>query len=144
MAKPKTDAAPKTATAKKGIAASDLQRVVQDIIRHKANASENSGLAGAATKNACERYNLDKKALGLVTGLVKAKDQGKATATLRGILEMSLKLGLFDQIDAFDDMRLIVEEIAVKLNGNGPAEAPKAEGGDKPAEPPADGLGAVH
>ncbi len=145
MAKTKTDAAAKPAAPKKGVAASDLQRVVTDIIRHKANASENSGLAGQATKNACERYNLDKKALGLVTGLVKADDQGKAIGTLRGVIDYADKLGLFDQMDAFDDLIPTMEAIIDRVRGSETSAAgPKADDGGEPKAPPSEGLGALH
>ncbi len=129
---------PEEAAASRGIAPSDLKRVVTDIIRHKANASENSGLAGQATKAACERYNLDKKALGLVTGLVKAEDQGKAIATLRGVIEYSDKLGMFDQVDAFDDLIPTMRRIVERAENAAPADAASAG-----ATAPTEGIGAA-
>jgi len=115
-----------------GVAPSDLKRVVKDIIRHKNNASENSGLAGQATKQACDQYGLDKKALGLVVSLSKQNDVGKAQSTLRGVVEYADKLGLFDQIDAFDDLIPTMERIVdrarnTRPDGGAPASAPEME-----------------
>lgn len=100
------------AAAPKGIAEKDLKRVVKDIIRHKQNASENAGLAGKATSQAVEQYSLDPKALGIVVGLVKKNDLAKAMGTLRSIVDYADKAGLFDQIDAFDDVHEIFERIS--------------------------------
>lgn len=103
---------PEGAAAPKGVAANELKRVVKDILRHKQNASENAGLAGQATAQAVDQYGLDRKALTLVVGLSKA-EPSKAQGTLRAIVDYADKLGMFDQIDAFDDlipaMRRIIE-----------------------------------
>jgi len=104
-----------------GVAPSDLKRVVADIIRHKNNASENSGLAGQATKQACDQYGLDKKALGLVVSLSKQNDVGKAQSTLRGVVDYADKLGLFDQMDAFDDLIPAMERIIERAKNARPA-----------------------
>jgi len=94
---------PAEASKPRGIAATDLKRVVKEINRHKEQASENAGLAGQSTKNAVEQYGLDRKALGVVVGLSK-KEPAQQQATLRGVIDYADKLGMFDSIDMFDDL----------------------------------------
>ncbi|WP_336801761.1 hypothetical protein [Kaistia sp. MMO-174] len=101
---------PADAATVRGVAASDLKRVVKDINRHKENASENSGLAGQATKQAIEQYGLDRKALTFVVGLSR-NETAKQQGTLRGVLDYADKLGMFDWIDMFDDMIPTLERI---------------------------------
>lgn len=96
-----------------GISAADLKRVVTGITRHKEAASENSGLAGQATKDAIERYNLDRKALSTVVSLSK-KETAQAQATLRGLIDYADKLGMFDGIDLFDDLIPTLERIVTR------------------------------
>ena len=123
-----------------GVAPNDLKRVVKDILRHKANASENSGLAGQATKQACEQYSLDKKALGLVVGLSKQNDVAKAQSTLRAIVDYADKLGMFDQVDFYDDLIPTMERIIERAKNTRPAAG--APGGED-ERAPAEGLGAA-
>ena len=94
---------PAEASKPRGIAATDLKRVVKENNRHKEQASENAGLAGQSTKNAVEQYGLDRKALGVVVGLSK-KEPAQQQATLRGVIDYADKLGMFDSIDMFDDL----------------------------------------
>ncbi len=95
-----------------GVSADDLKRVVADITKHKERASENNGLAGQSTKNAIDRYGLDRAALGVIMKLGRS-EISKQQCTLRAIIDYADKMGMFDQIDAFDDMiptlRQIVE-----------------------------------
>lgn len=107
MAKPMK---PADAQKARGVAASDLKRVVKDINRHRENASENAGLAGQATKQAIEQYNLDRPALSAVVRLTRA-EPSKQQATLRGIIDYADKLGMFDSIDMFDDLIPTLEGI---------------------------------
>ena len=114
----------------RGIDAKDLRRVVKDILRHKNNASENSGLAGQAVAQAVEQYSLDRKALMTVVGLAK-KEPAEAQGTLRNILDLADKYGLFDQVDAFDDLLPILERILERCKNVRPshgAPSGKADG----------------
>lgn len=94
----------------RGVSAADLKRVVRDINKHRENASENAGLAGQATKQAIEQYNLDRPALTAVVRLSRA-EPSKQQATLRGIIDYADKLGMFNQLDAFDDLIPAMERI---------------------------------
>lgn len=100
--------APSTAPA--GVSAEDIKRVVDDINRHKENASENAGLAGKATQQACDRYNLDKTALTF-SARMKRMETAKRQGIMRGSLDYWDKLGFFDEIDAFDDLIPAMERI---------------------------------
>lgn len=124
-----------SAKAVKGVAAADLKRVVKDILKHKNNASENAGLAGSTTKQAVEQYSLDRKALGLVVGLSKI-EPAKAQSSLRAIVDYSDKLGLFDQVDAFDDLIPAMERIIERAKNVRPAGGP-------PGGPKDDALGSL-
>lgn len=132
--KMKADEARKTG----GISAVDLKRVVTGINRHKEAASENSGLAGQATKDAIERYGLDRKALTTVAGLAK-KDIAQAQGTLRGMIDYADKLGMFDGVDMFDDLIPTLERIIARAR-----EKEKAPAASKSASVVTDMLGATH
>lgn len=102
----------------------DLERVVRDINRHKENASEHSGLAGKATQNAAELYNLDKTALTFVSRL-KRKDPSQSMATLCAVIHYAETLGLLDQVDMFNDAIAAMEEVILRARQghNGPESA---------------------
>ncbi len=117
---------PADAAASRGVAAVDLKRVVKDINRHRENASENAGLAGQATKQAIEQYNLDRPALSAIVRLSRA-EPSKQQSTLRGIIEYADKLGMFDSIDLFDDLTPTLEGIV--------ARARESEGAGGKADP---------
>lgn len=117
---------PGEAAKPRGVAAVDLKRVIRDINRHRENASENAGLAGQATKQAIEQYNLDRPALTAVVRLSRA-EQTKQQATLRGIIDYADKLGMFDAIDMFDDLIPTLERIV--------ARAKESEGKKGAADP---------
>lgn len=123
-----------------GIAATDLKRVVKDILRHKAAASDNSGLAGQATKQAIEQYSLDRKALSTVVSLSK-QEPAQAQGTLRAMLDYSDKLGLFDAVDAFDDLIPIMERIVQRAKNVSPPHG-KPSGKDNPIDSMLKGVAA--
>lgn len=104
----------------KGVSATDLRRVIKDFNRHKENASENSGLAGQAIKQAVDQYGLDRKALTLVAGLAK-KEPDKAQGTIRAFMDYADKAGLLDQMDAFDDLIPTLERIVERAKNVRPA-----------------------
>lgn len=91
----------------------DLKRAVGEILRQKESAAEYVGLAGQATKQAIERLNLDRKALGVIVALKKADDE-KRQATLRSIIQYADAMGFFDQMDAFGDLSELMGEIAAR------------------------------
>lgn len=115
------------ADATSNISKDELERVVRDINRHKENASEHSGLAGKATQNACELYNLDKAALSFVTRL-KRKDPFQAQATLCALIYYAETLGLLDQVDMFNDAVAAMEEVILRArNGHNGGESAGAK-----------------
>lgn len=114
---------PAEATKPRGVAEVDLKRVVRDINRHRENASENAGLAGQATKQAIEQYNLDRPALGAIVRLSRA-EQTKQQATLRGIVDYADKLGMFDAIDMFDDLIPTLKRIVARAEASAGKKAP--------------------
>lgn len=87
----------------RGVSPGDLKRVINDINRHRENASENSGLAGQAVKQGVEQYSLDRPALMTIVRLSRA-EAAKQQSTLRAIVEYAEKMGMFDQIDMFSDL----------------------------------------
>lgn len=106
-----------SSAAVRGIVADDLKRVVKDINKHREKSAENAGLAGQATKQAIELYNLDRAALGAVVRLTRT-EPSKAQSTLRGIIEYADKLGMFDHIDMFDDLIPTLEGIVLKARSS--------------------------
>lgn len=115
-----------TAKPKTGLDRSALKRAVSEINKAKEKAAEYGGSAGAATKNACETYNLDKKALTFVCGLAR-KEPAQQLQTLSAIVTYAEALGMFAHMDMFNDaaaaMKAILDEATA---GQGPAKAPGA------------------
>ena len=97
-----------------GIKASVLQKIVTSIKADKAKASEFNGSAGQTTKKALADHGLDRKAFQFVLGLEKQESQNQQ-ATLRGVIEYAHKMGMFDEVDAFDDIVTRMAEIAAEV-----------------------------
>lgn len=97
-----------------GVNASALQEIVKSIQTDKAKASEFNGSAGQTTKKALADHGLDRKAFQFVLGLEKQEAQNQQ-ATLRGVIEYAHKMGMFDEVDAFDDMATRMAEIAAEV-----------------------------
>jgi uncharacterized protein (UPF0335 family) len=102
-------------TAKSGSGRLDrqaLKRCIADINKHKEKAAEYIGQAGQATKNAVESHNFDKKALTFVAGLAR-KEADQQLATLGAIITYAEAMGMFDQMDMFNDainaMKAVIE-----------------------------------
>lgn len=89
-------------TKKTALNVSALKSAIKDINRHKESASEASGRAGNATKNACETYNFNKKALTLVAGLAK-KEPAQQLEVLGAVVSYAAAMGMFDGSDMFND-----------------------------------------
>lgn len=98
------------------ITKADLRRVVDEIKRQKELASEYAGNAASSTKNACERYGLEKTALTFVRRL-DAMEETKRSAVIRNLIDYADKLGHLDQFDAFDDLIGIMEAIVERARG---------------------------
>jgi hypothetical protein len=104
-------AKPADAVRAQGVNEGDLKKVIQEVLHQKELASEYNGRAGSYTKDAVERYGLDRRALAVSVALTKA-DEKKRAATVRACLDYWQKLGFFDQMDAFDDLVGTMEKIA--------------------------------
>ena len=112
--------------APKGVAAADLKRVVKDINRHRERATENAGLAGQAAKVAIEQYSLDRGALTKVAALSK-KEPATAQAFIRAFMDYADKLGLLDQVDAFDDLLPTLKRIVERAENIRPPHGAPAD-----------------
>ena len=101
-----------------GISKADLAKLVEKIEGQKAKASEYNGTAGQLTSDAVENKGVNKKALSFVIQLRKKEDNDRQ-AILRGVIDYAHKLGMFDSVDAFDDLVARLEEIAAEVRARG-------------------------
>ena len=128
---PKPDA--KAAAAKDdGIGQRALKKLLADVQREKAKASEHNSAAGDCIKTAVKKHGLEKKGLAFVMGLDKM-EVTKRQGALRGVIEYAHKMGHFDGVDAFDDMaerlKTISEEVmARRHNQDGTEKADNVVG----------------
>jgi len=126
----KKSTAPASAAKDDGIAQAALKKLVKDVAREKAKASEHNGNAGQHIKKAIEKHGLEKKGLAFVLGLEKMEET-KRQGALRGVIEYAHKLGMFDEVDAFDDMgerfKGISEEIFARRHNQDDGNGKKAD-----------------
>lgn len=105
-----------------GLDKAALKRCVGDINKHKEKAAEYVGLSGKATSNAVETYGFDKKALTFVANLSR-KEISQQQATLGAIITYAEALGMFDQMDMFNDaigaMKAVIEKAEAAMPGAG-------------------------
>lgn len=99
-----------------GLTPSALAVVLSQIRQAKAEASEASGEAGAASKAACERYHIEAKALNWVTWLSN-QEADRRISVLRSFAKLAEKAGFFDQRDLFDDTGAQFDKFAELTNG---------------------------
>lgn len=98
-----------------GLTPSALAEVLSQIRLAKAEASEASGEAGAASKAACERYHIEPKALNWVTWLSN-QETDRRSSVLRSFARLAEKAGFFDQRDLFDDVGAQFDKFAELTN----------------------------
>lgn len=115
----------KASEAKTGLNKDALKRCVSDINRHKEKAAEYVGLAGKATSNAVETYNFDKKALTFCAQLMR-KEPEQQLATLGAIITYAEALGMFSQMDMFNDAIGAMRAVIANAEREQPAPAPGA------------------
>ena len=101
---------------KRAFDAAECCRVVTEFQRQRKNASEYAGSAGGVMKAGCEKLGIERRALSLAATL-HGKEPGKRAAFLRDFLRAAHGLGHFDQIDAFDDLLALLEQIAAECRG---------------------------
>jgi hypothetical protein len=97
-----------------GISAEDLKRVIGEAIQQKQSASEYAGMHGKVVANAVETYGIDKTAFTLSRRLSEM-EEGRRAVVVRSCLDYWYKLGMFDQIDAFDDVTDTLRAILAEL-----------------------------
>lgn len=97
-----------------GVGAKDLKKTISSIQADKAKASEFNGAAGKTQQQFMKKHGLDRTAFNLVVKLDKQEPQHQQT-TLRGIIEYAHKMGMFDEVDAFDDMATRMAEISAEI-----------------------------
>lgn len=126
----------------KTIPQAELRKLIREATAAKAAASEASGEHGSIVKNACERFNIEKKAFSFIRGL-NEMESPKRLAVFRQIIDFGGKLGHFDQIDAFDDIVPMLEQLLSDLKAKQPKAAkddtPRGSAKKKESEPPTGG-----
>lgn len=99
-----------------------LKRCIAEINKQKEKAAEYVGLAGKATSNAVETYNFDKKALTFCAQLMR-KEPEQQLATLGSIITYAEALGMFAQMDLFNDAIGAMREVIKNAETGVPAGA---------------------
>lgn len=97
-----------------GVPKAKLKSAISSIQADKSKASEYNGSAGKTQQQFMKEHGLDRTAFNLVLKLDKAEPQNQQ-ATLRGVIEYAHKMGMFDEIDAFDDIVTRMKEIAAEV-----------------------------
>lgn len=110
-------------TKKTALNVTALKSAIKDINKHKETASEAAGRAGNATKNACETYNFNKKALTMVAGLAK-KEPAQQLETLGAIVSYAAAMGMFDGSDMFNDHIGAMQAVVEAATAGKPLAAP--------------------
>lgn len=116
----------KAETGTKKLDKAALKRCVADINKQKEKAAEYVGLAGKATSNAVETYNFDKKALTFCAQLMR-KEPEQQLQTLGAIITYAEALGMFAQMDMFNDAIGAMREVIANAEGGKVAPAPGAK-----------------
>ena len=115
-----------TGKPKAGLDKAALRRCVQEINKAKEKAAEYTGSAGKATATAVETYGFDKKALTFCAQLAR-KEPDQQLATLSGIITYAAALGMFAQMDMFNDaVSAMKDVVAAAEAATGPTSAPGA------------------
>lgn len=107
-----------------GIDASDLNRFVSEFERQSGLASEYSSNAGQYARTQIERLGLDGAAWQRIKSL-KKKSPDRRMSILAQELDCALKLGIFDQLDAFHPLVPVLREILDHIESND--NRPKAD-----------------
>lgn len=97
---------------------------VAEANRQRENAAEYVGMHGQVVRNGIDRFGLDRNALTVARRLQKLQEKGPSTLT--AILKYADFLGLFDQVDAFDDVADELRGIVERINTRRPNDKPPA------------------
>jgi hypothetical protein len=130
----------KDAEGRKSISAEELHRVLKEAIKHKKAAAEENGSHGNVIAKAVERFGLERKSLTWTRQLTEM-DDGKRQGIIRQAFDLWNKMEFFDQIDAFDDLIPLMEEIVAEAKKRQAAKPkPAADGKPKGSAPPTEGA----
>lgn len=88
----------------------DFQRIMKEMTRQGQNVSEYQGQLGQYVKNQVEHYGLNRAALTTVRRTDKM-EPAKALETIRATIQYWYLNGDFDQLDAFDDITILLRRI---------------------------------
>jgi hypothetical protein len=97
------------------LTAKAMKKVVSDIQANKSKASEFNGAAGKAQQQFMKKHDLDRKAFNFVVGLDKQEPVNQQ-ASLRGVIKYAHLMGMFDEVDMYDDMVPVLEQIIEEVN----------------------------
>lgn len=105
----------------------EVKRRIKDVNERKEKAAEYNGLAGQATKDACEANNINKAAFTFVAACHR-KEPYEALDRVLTLFALAMGTGLLDQMDLFDDrLAYIKAELDKRTAENAPrAAAPGA------------------
>jgi leucyl aminopeptidase (aminopeptidase T) len=114
----------------KGFAAKlpELARRIKDVNERKEKAAEYNGMAGKATKDACESQNVNKAAFTFVATCHR-KESAEAQDRVLTLFALALGTGLLDQMDMFDErLKYIREELDKRTSEDAPRSAAPGAG----------------
>lgn len=100
-----------------GIEPEQLQKFVDEYERQVGLASEYQSGAGQFVKNQLERLGMDPAAWQRLKSL-KRKAPDRRVSILAQELDSALKLGFFDQLDAFHPLAPVLREILFHVEAN--------------------------
>jgi hypothetical protein len=96
----------------------EIKRRITDVNRNKEKSSEYVGLAGKATKDACDANNLNKQAFTFVAGCHR-KEAAEAMDRVLTVFALALGTGLLDQMDMFDErLSFIRSELDARVDAD--------------------------
>lgn len=88
----------------------DFQRILKEMTRQGQNVAEYQGQLGQYIKNQIEHFGLNRAALTVVRRTDKM-EPAKALETIRASIQYWYLNGDFDQLDAFDDLTILLRRI---------------------------------
>lgn len=139
MAKTPTKKAPAKSGPHGSIKATELKKMVREFTRLEKIEQESVGEAKTYLGKRIKAHHLHEKALGAAMKVHKMEGQPR-DAYVRSFLEYCTKLGVFDQLDAFDDTLKYLREVldgAEKRQTKTGVKKDAFAGAD-PAKPPSD------
>ncbi len=100
----------------------EIKRRIKDVNNYKEKAAEHVGMAGKATKDACDTNNVNKAAFTFVATCHR-KESAEAIDRVLTLFALALGTGLLDQADMFDDRMAFIKAKLDERVGAAPAQA---------------------